>query len=214
MNTALAVGVPRGLLHFTAADGARWVARLAEAEFGGVNAGVWFFAGEPVRVPAPGRKGVEAWADDWLDQGTPGERMRGVYPDNAVRRLLEKQAFRDTYALRLAPTLEAVLDASASLEGHTVAVVLLTEAPADGAAVVSTLKRASRYPLFWVFIGAGASGDESCYLGVLDTLGDEPEDPANLTVLKVDNWSSVTQWFTARRVRRAVDRWRRATPTG
>ena len=94
------------------------------------------------------------------------------------------------------------------------AIALWTEAPTDGAALMATLRRAARYPVFWVFIGAEASEERVCHLGVLDTLGREPGDPENYVVLKVGNWSSMTQWFTARRIKRAVRRWRKKTSTG
>ncbi|MFF1439685.1 hypothetical protein [Streptomyces sp. NPDC058295] len=214
MKGAVAVGVPRGRLPSLAADGARFAVRLAETDFGGVDAGVWLFAHEPTRIPAPGPEGLEAWAADWLDEGTPTERRRGTAKDNALRRLKKEGALRDEYVVRLAPTLAAVVDASATLRGHTVCVVLLTEAPGDDAEFMATMKRVERHPVFWVFIGADSSVERVCSLGVIDTLGREPGDPDNFVVLKVGNWSSMTRWLTSRRIRRAVRRWRKVTPIG
>jgi hypothetical protein len=214
MNTAVAVGAPRGGIPFMAVGGARFAVQLAESDFGGLGAGIWLFAQKPTRIPAPGPEGLDAWADDWLDEGTPTESSRGVSRDNALQRLKKSGALRSYYALHLAPTLEAVLDTSANLDGHTVALVILTEAPDDGAEFMATMKRAARYPVFWVFIGAEASVERSARLGVVDTLGREPGDPDNFVIVKVNGWSAVTRWFAARRVRRAVRRWQRATPTG
>jgi hypothetical protein len=45
------------------------------------------------------------------------------------------------------------LDALADLAGHTVAVILLTEAPDEGAAFMATVKCAARHPVFWVSSG-------------------------------------------------------------
>ncbi|WP_460068564.1 vWA domain-containing protein [Streptomyces sp. YKOK-I1] len=214
MNGAVAVGVPRGRLPLLAAEGARFAVRLAEAEFGGSGAGVWLFGRDPVRIPSPGPEGLAPWASEWLDEGTAAERLRGEPKDNALRRLKQTDALGDGLALRLAPALEAVLDASAHLQGHTVAVILLTEAPGDDAAFMATMRRAARLPVFWVFIGAEASVERVAPLGVVDALGREPGDPDNCVVLKVGNWSSATRWLTSRRIRRAVGRWRRATSTG
>jgi hypothetical protein len=48
----------------------------------------------------------------------------------------------------------------------------------------------------------------------VDTLGKEPGDPDNFVVLKVNFWTRPAQWLTARRIKRALRRWQKRTPTG
>jgi hypothetical protein len=117
------------------------------------------------------------------------------------------------WGLKISPVLNEIVDATADLPGHTVAVVVLTDSPDDGAEFIATMKRAARYPVFWVFIGADAS--QVARLGVVDTLGERPGDPGNFLILKTDTWTSeFGRWWMSRRIRRAVSRWQRLTPIG
>ncbi|MFD7478049.1 hypothetical protein ACFV8Z_39540 [Streptomyces sp. NPDC059837] len=214
VNAAIAMGVPDRILRYGAAEGLLFAARFAQQELDGLDGGVWFFNNEPTRIPAPGEEGLAAWADDWLDEGTRTEKLRGVVKKNSLWKLRQSGRIFDEYGFHLAPMLKAILDASAGLQGHTVAIVVMTESPHDGAEFVATMKRAAKYPVFWVFIGVSGSAESSCHLGVVDTLGKEPGDPDNFVVLKVNFWTRPAQWLTARRIKKALRRWQKRTPTG
>ncbi|WP_328830987.1 hypothetical protein OHT77_26685 [Streptomyces sp. NBC_00252] len=214
MDAAVVVDIQGGFVPNVVLESVRFAVPLAESEFGGLAAGIWFCAGRPIRIPLPEPAGLDAWVDDWLDRGSPTARLRGVKRDNGLQRLKESGKIRSGQPFRLSPTLESVLDASANLRDHTVVFVVLTEEPEDGAEFMATMKRAARYPVFWVFIGAEASVERSARLGVVDTLGREPGDPENFVIVKVNGWPAVTRWSVSRKVRRAVRRWRSRTPLG
>ena len=203
-----------GFASYVVVDSVRFVVPLAESEFGGPEAGIWFCGNKPIRIPAPESAGLDAWVDDWLDGGSSTAQLRGENRDNALQRLKRSGKLRSAHTFRLNPTLEAVLDASADLQSHTVVFVVLTEGPEDGAEFMATMKRAARYPVFWVFSGAETAVERSSRLGVVDTLGREPGDPDNFLVVKVNGWSAVTRWSVSRQIRRAVRRWRDRTPLG
>ncbi|MGW4985690.1 hypothetical protein [Streptomyces mirabilis] len=173
---------------------------LAEAEFGGLTAGIWFCASKPITIPLPELAGLDAWVDDWFDTGSQTERLRGVTRNNGLLHLQRSGELSKTQALRLSPVLDAVLDASADLPGHTVAFVVLTEEPVDGAEFMAVMRRAARHPVFWVFIGAETSVERSARLGVVDTLGRESGDPDNFVIVKINGWATATRWFKSRHI--------------
>ncbi|MDT0469470.1 hypothetical protein [Streptomyces gibsoniae] len=214
MNAAMVLDVHNGYVSYLVQDTVLFVVPLAEAEFGGLTAGIWFCARKPIRIPLPGRAGLDAWVDDWFDTGSRTEQPRSVTRDNGLLRLQRSGELSKTHKLQLSPGLDAVLDASADLPGHTVAFVVLTEEPVDRAEFMAVRRRAARYPVLWGFIGAETSVERSAYPGVVDTLGREPADPDNFVIVKVNGWATVTRWFNSRRIKRAVRRRRGRTPVG
>ncbi|MEV5606805.1 hypothetical protein [Streptomyces sp. NPDC052225] len=214
VNTALAMGVPGGeWLDDMACGGVRFAVEFLFRRYvDGPGAGIWFFVREPVRIPEPGPGvvGAAQWADEWLTMGDAVDAYRGERPTNAVRRLLRKDRRFGPGGFRIAPVLDEILDSAARLDGPTVAVVVLTASPDDGAAFLATMRKAARRPVFWVFIGAEASHERVLPLGVVDTLGSRPDDPGNYLVLKTATWTSeFGRWWVARRIRREVTRWQR-----
>ncbi|MGW5864657.1 hypothetical protein ACWFRJ_21065 [Streptomyces sp. NPDC055239] len=215
MNVAIAVGAPKGYLDYLAVDGARFCVDMARRSFGGPPAGFWVFQRKPVRVPVPQAQDMERWVDEWFAKGDPVDALRGKRQSNAAERLVKKNKAFGPGEFALAPTLEAIIAATGDLDGHTLAVVVLTSSPDDGAAIIATLERAARYPVFWVFIGAEYAHDHVLHLGALDTLGKRPDDPENVLVLKTRGWGSeFGDWLQTRRIRKASARWRRRVPLG
>ncbi|MGW6362090.1 VWA domain-containing protein [Streptomyces sp. NPDC055092] len=213
VNVAIAMGVPGGNLNYMATDGVRYVVEMSQRYFDGPNAGIWLFLREPVRIPGPDAAGLAEWVDDWLSREGIVDSYRGIRKNNSVRGVLKKMRKSGVWDLNISPVLNEIIDATADLPGHTVAVVVLTDSPDDGAEFIATMKRAARYPVFWVFIGADDS--QVARLGVVDTLGERPGDPDNFLILKTQTWTSeFGQWWMARRIRRAVSRWQRLTPIG
>ncbi|WP_329209478.1 VWA domain-containing protein [Streptomyces sp. NBC_00683] len=215
MHVAIAVAAPRGYLDYLAIDGARFCVEMALRSFGGPPAGFWVFQRKPVRIPVPGPEEMARWADEWFARDDPVDAMRGKGRGNAAERFVKKNQAFGPGEFTLAPTLQAIIEATGDLAGHTVAVVVLTSAPGDGAAVIATLKRAARYPVFWVFVGANYDIERVLHLGVLDTLGERPDDPENILVLKTSGWGSeFGGWWRTRQIKKASGRWRRRAPLG
>ncbi|MGW0632505.1 hypothetical protein [Streptomyces sp. NPDC002758] len=215
MHVAVAVGAPKGYLDYLAIDGARFCVEMALRSFGGPPAGFWVFQRKPVRIPVPGPEEVARWADEWFARDDPVDAMRGEGRGNAAERLVKKNKAFGPGGFTLAPTLEAIIEATGDLAGHTLAVVVLTSAPGDGAAVIATLKRAARYPVFWAFVGANDDFERVLHLGALDTLGERPGDPENVLVLKTRGWrSEFGGWWRTRQIKKASARWRRRVPLG
>ncbi|WP_428954612.1 hypothetical protein [Streptomyces sp. cg35] len=215
MHIAIAMGAPKGDLDSLALDGARFCVEMALRSFGGPPAGFWVFQQNPVRVPVPRAEDIGPWVDEWFAKGDPVDALRGERKRNAAERLVKKSKAFGPAGFALAPTLKAIIEATGELTGHTLAVVVLTSSPDDGAAIIATLKKAARYPVFWVFIGANWDHERVLYLGALDTLGERPGDPENVLILKTRGWGSeFGDWWRTRRIRKASARWRRRTPLG
>ncbi|MEV0494798.1 hypothetical protein [Streptomyces atratus] len=215
VNVAIAMGVPGGDLDYMATGGVRYAVEMSQRYFDGPNAGIWLFFREPVRIPGPDAAGLAEWVDDWLSREAGVDSYRGVRKNNSVSGVLKKMRKSGAWGLTISLVLNEIIDATADLPGHTVAVVVLTQSPDDGAEFIATMRRAARYPVFWVFLGADASHEHVAHLGVVDTLGERPEDPDNFLILKTDTWTSeFGQWWMSRRIRRAVSRWQRLTPIG
>ncbi|MEU2134775.1 hypothetical protein [Streptomyces sp. NPDC018352] len=215
MNVAIAVGAPKGYLDYLAVGGARFCVEMARRSFGEPPAGFWVFQRKPVRLPLPEAEDMERWVDEWFALGDPVDALRGERQSNAAERLAKKNKAFGPGEFALAPTLKAIVAATGDLDGHTLAVVALTSSPDDGAAVIATLKRFARYPVFWVFVGANYDIERVLHLGALDTLGERPGDPENVLVLKTHGWGSkFGNWWRRRRIRKASTRWRRRVPLG
>ncbi|MGW4276283.1 hypothetical protein ACWEGQ_28910 [Streptomyces seoulensis] len=190
---------------------AEFALHFSEKYSDGADVGFWLFTDKPVPIPRPAPGQLDSWGDDWLTTETHTERLRGEQKKNSLARLRrEGKLFRGPR--RLSPTMERIIEASAGLPGHTVAVLLLDASPSDGEAFMNTMRKAAEYPLFWVFVGT--AWNEHCYLGVVETLGRAPGDPDNFLMLHTSNWSGLTRWLAARRIRRAVERWKKRTPVG
>lgn len=171
------------------------------------------FTNRPVGIPVPEAGKAGNWANEWLTLETFHELSRGEEKDNGLARLRgDGRLFSGTDDL--APVLNRIAKSSSGLSGHTLAMVILTGPPHDGADFIRTVRRAARYPVFWVFIGTGPSVKPLVHLGAVDTLGSEPGDPDNFVIVKTRDWSAFTKWRTGRRIRRAVTRWQKRTPTG
>ncbi|WP_405785191.1 VWA domain-containing protein [Streptomyces sp. NBC_01378] len=178
-------------------------------------AAFWVFQRKPVRIPVPGPEEAARWVDEWFARGDPVDAMRGEGRGNAAERLVKKNKAFGPGGFTLAPALEAIVAATGDLAGHTLAVVVLTAAPHDGAAVIATLKRAARYPVFWAFVGANNDFERVLHLGALDTIGERPGDPENVLVLKTQGWGSeFGGWWRTRQIKKASARWRRRVPPG
>ncbi|WP_420034365.1 hypothetical protein ACN2WE_19205 [Streptomyces sp. cg28] len=216
MNVSIAMGIPGGEhLDVMAAGGVRFAVEMSQRYFDGPNAGIWFFVRKPVRIPEPKPEQLAEWVDDWLSEGDAVDAYRGEWKSNALRRLLRKGKQFGPGGFRISPVLEEIIDSTANLPGHTVAFVVLTSSPDDGAEFIATMKAAAKHPVFWVFLGAEASHERVVPLGVVDTLGERPGDPENYLVLKTGTWTSeLVRWNMSRRIRKAVGRWQRATPVG
>ncbi|MEU0831034.1 hypothetical protein [Streptomyces sp. NPDC005969] len=215
MNVAIGIsafGATAGI-PATEKGAACFAVELSERHFGGPGAGVWMFTNRPVAIPAPGAGEIGNWANQWLTLETPEEWSRGEEKNNGLARLREDgRLFSGTHDL--APVLKRIISSSSGLSGHTLAMVVLTGPPHDGADFIRTVRRAARYPVFWVFIGTGPSIEPVVRLGAVETIGSEPGDPDNFVIVKTRGWSAFTKWRTGRRIRRAVTRWQRRTPTG
>ncbi|MGV9283576.1 hypothetical protein [Streptomyces sp. NPDC003730] len=215
MHVAIAVGAPKGELDSLALDGARFCVEMTLRCFGGPPAGLWVFQQKPVRVPVPKAEDTDPWVDEWFAKGNPVDALRGERKRNAAERLVNKSKEFGPGGCALAPTLKAIIEATGELTGHTIALIVLTSSPHDGAAVIATLKKAARHPVFWVFIGANWDHERVLHLGGLDTLGERPGDPENVLILKTRGWDSeLGDWWRTRRIKKASARWRRRTPLG
>ncbi|MEV0523266.1 hypothetical protein AB0I66_07565 [Streptomyces sp. NPDC050439] len=187
---------------------------MAHRNFGEPPTGFWVFQRKPIRVPVPAED-VGSWVEEWFAKGDPVDALRGERKRNAAERLVKKNKAFGPVGFTLASTLEAIIQATGELTGPTLAVIVLTSSPDDGAAIIATLKRAARYPVFWVFIGANWDHERVLHVGALDTLGRRPGDPENVLVLKTHGWGSeFGDWWMTRRIRKASARWLRHMPLG
>lgn len=182
----------------TAARTARRAVRLAARLGSGPEspAAAWLFGDRPVQVPAPRRRVLDGWLDDWmrLDDGTgrrtpsrlDGLRDRGT-------------AFAGS---SLAPMLGEIVRTAARAPGPVLAVVVLDGYSRDGDDVLDVLGRSAGLPLFWAFLPSG-DGTFLRYDHVLRTLGRGPESPPNAVLL------SPGGRLAHRRLRSAYGSWQR-----